>query len=59
MRRRITLLTAIAALVVGAAFPATASPSVCVDADINLNNEIVIDESLCLPPASGGLLLGR
>lgn len=56
MRRNLALLTTVVALVLSVAVPAMGSPadpSICIDADVNINDEIVLDESICLPPDGG------
>jgi hypothetical protein len=60
MRRILAIVALVAALPLGAALPAAAkAPSVCADAYVELNGEVVVDDSLCLPdglPTTGRAL---
>ena len=57
MRRRIALLTAAGAAAIGGGLllapSAQAEPSVCVNLDLTIQDQSVV-ESACLPPEDGG-----
>ncbi len=56
MRRRIALLTVAGAAAIGGGLlapSAQAEPSVCVDLDVTIQDQAVV-QSACLPPEDGG-----
>jgi hypothetical protein len=55
MRSKLILAAIVAALPLAVAAPALSQEAACADLYLELNGEVVADESICLPPEGGEL----